>query len=74
VATHGDHLLDLTFAKFMIELQKVFLPNGWDDKLHMKIHNAHLKLSDSFPKWVNDIHHLNIVLHNTKYHFSDVVL
>lgn len=74
VATHGDHLSELMFVEFIIELQKEFLSDGWDNKLHAKIRNACLRLSDSFPKWVNDICHLNIVLRNTEYHFSDVAL
>lgn len=74
VATYGDHLASLTFTMFIIELQKEFLPDGWDDELHTKILNSHLKASDSFPNWVNNICHLNIVLWNTKYYFSDVVL
>jgi hypothetical protein len=74
VATHGDRLAGLSFSVFIKELQHEFLPEGWDDELHAKIHNSRLRSSDSFPKWVNDIHHLNIVLRNSEYHFSDTEL
>jgi hypothetical protein len=62
VTTHGDRLAGLSFSVFIKELQCEFLPEGWDDELHAKIHNSRLRSSDSFLKWVNDIHHLNIVL------------
>jgi hypothetical protein len=74
VATHGNRLAYLSFTKFIVELQREFLPDGWDDKLHTKIHNLCLKTLDSFPDWVNNIHHLNIVLRNTEYYFSDGAL
>lgn len=74
VATHGDHLAGLKFPDFVKELQVEFLPEGWDDELHAKIRNARLKSADSFPTWMNDIHHLNIILQNTEYFFSDVAL
>lgn len=74
VATHGDHLADLDFPEFIKELQREFLPDGWDDELHAKIRNSRLKSSDSFPTWVNDICHLNIVLRNTEYYFLDIAL
>ena len=74
VTTHGDCLVGLSFAVFIKELQREFLPEGWDDELHAKICNSCLRSLDSFPKWVNDIHHLNIVLRNSEYHFSDAKL
>lgn len=74
VATHGDRLSELQFPEFIKELQREFLPDGWDDKLHAKIRNSHLKSSNSFSNWVNNICHLNIVLRNTEYYFSDSAL
>ena len=62
VAIHGDCLAELGFPDFIKELQREFLPDGWDNELHVKICNSCLKSSDSFPTWVNEIHHLNIVL------------
>jgi hypothetical protein len=70
VATHRMELVALPFANFMKDLRKEFLSDGWDDELHACICNARLKPSDSFAKWVNDICHLNIILHDTDYHFS----
>jgi hypothetical protein len=58
----------------MKQLRKEFLSDGWDDELHARICNARLRPSDSFVKWVNDIHHLNIILRGTDYHFSEDTL
>jgi hypothetical protein len=55
VAMHQAKLVDLLFAEFMKTLQKEFLSEGWDDELHARICNMHLKASDSFSKWVNNI-------------------
>jgi hypothetical protein len=74
VATHHAELIVLPFASFIKDVYKEFLSNGWDDELHAHICNSCLKPSDSFTKWVNDIHHLNIILHGTDYHFSEDAL
>lgn len=74
VVTHGDCLAGLLFDKFIKELQKEFLPEGWDDKLHAKICNSCLTSSEPFTKWVNNIHHLNLFLQNSEYQFSDTDL
>lgn len=58
----------------MKELCKELLLDGWDDDLHAKICHMRLKMSDSFPKWVNNICHLNIILQGTDYHFSNTAL
>lgn len=71
VAMHGDQLAEMSFTDFVKEMQKEFLPDGWDDELHAKIQSLQLKVSNLFPTWVNDIRHLNIILHNTEYHFSE---
>lgn len=74
VATHRAELITLPFTDFMKTLHKEFLSEGWDNELHACICNVHLKTSDSFLKWVNDIHHMNIILHGTEYHFSEDAL
>jgi hypothetical protein len=74
VATHRTELIVLPFANFMKELHKEFLSDGWDNELHAHICNAWLKPSNLFAKWVNDIRHLNIILHGTDYHFSEDAL
>lgn len=74
VTTHGDQLAALTFEEFIKEFQREFLTEGWDDELHAKICNSCLKSSELFAKWVNDIQHLNIVLCNSEYHFSNTEL
>lgn len=71
VATHHDHLTALVFADFISEFHKEFLPAGWDDELHACICNSRLRFSDSFPKWLNNICHSNILLRGTAYHFAD---
>lgn len=63
--------MSLTFPEFIKDFGKEFLPGRWDGELHSHICNSHLKFSDSFPKWVNDICHSNIILRGTSYHFSD---
>lgn len=74
VATHHNLLGALAFLVFMKEFHMEFLPGGWDNKLHAHICNSQLRSSDSFPKWVNNIHHSNIILRGTSYHFSDDAL
>lgn len=37
VATHGDRLAEMTFMQLVKEMQKEFLPDGWDNELHAKI-------------------------------------
>jgi hypothetical protein len=74
VAMHHMELIALPFASFMKDLCKEFLSDGWDDELHAHICNSCLKPSDSFMKWVNNIHHLNIILCGTNYHFSEDAL
>lgn len=71
---HHMEFIAVPFASFMKELCKTFLSNGWDNELHGCICNACLRPSDSFSKWVNDIHHLNIILCGTDYHFSEDTL
>jgi hypothetical protein len=71
VATHRSDLTLLSFADFMKSLHREFLTEGWDDELHACICNVCLQASDLFAKWVNDICHMNIILHGTDYHFSD---
>lgn len=63
VVMHQAELVGLSFANFMKNLQKEFLSDGWDDELHACIYNAHLKASNSFSKWVNNVQHMNIILH-----------
>jgi hypothetical protein len=74
VATHRVHLVTLSFEDFMIEIRREFLTEGWDDELHAKICSSHLKMSDSFMSWLNELRHLNIVLRGTDYHFNDDAL
>jgi hypothetical protein len=71
VATHHADLITLPFDEFMVQIRREFLSEGWDDELHAKICSSRLKISDSFMSWVNELHHLNIILQGMDYHFND---
>ena len=71
VTTHHVGLIVLNFDDFMVTIHWEFLAEGWDDELHAKICSLHLKPSDSFMSWVNELFHLNIILRGMDYHFAD---
>jgi hypothetical protein len=74
IATCHTRLSALSLTDFMKLLHKEFLPEGWEDDYHTQIHNAHLKSSDAFSNWLNNVCHINFVLQGSDRHFSDDVL
>jgi hypothetical protein len=55
-------------------LHKEFLPEGWEDDYHTQIYNTHLKSSNTFSNWLNNVCHINFALWGSDHHFSDDAL
>jgi hypothetical protein len=74
IATDRDHILTLSFNKFMTELRKNFLPSDWVETVRMSLLGMRMSKNTRFWDFAQDVHTLNIVLRGTTSHMDNSML
>ncbi|KIK26115.1 hypothetical protein PISMIDRAFT_56294, partial [Pisolithus microcarpus 441] len=72
-SNNGDHLMALSFAEFMTEVHKYWLPSDWAATVRQKMLSS-TQGTKAFHLWAVEIESLNVLLHGSESYLSEVHL
>lgn len=72
-SNNGDHLMSLSFAEFMTEVRKYWLPSDWAATVRQKMLSS-TQGTKAFHLWAVEVESLNVLLRGSESYLSEVHL